>query len=50
MGKLKEREHLEKVIADGRIITNWVLEKWGVSLDGINFPRTETGGELFWTR
>jgi hypothetical protein len=40
VGNLKERDHLEDLGLDGRIILKWVFKKWG----------GETWTELIWLR
>ena len=32
VGELRERDHLEDPIADGRIILRWIFRKWDVGV------------------
>jgi hypothetical protein len=34
-GKLRERDHLEDSVVDGRIILRWILRKWNEGMDWI---------------
>ena len=34
-GELRERDHLEGLGSDGRIILKWIFKKWDGGLDGI---------------
>ena len=44
-GDLKERDHLEDVGIDGRLILRWIFKKWGgEAWTGLLCPRTGTGG------
>jgi len=47
LGKLKERDHLEDLILDGRIIFTYIFKKWdGVAWVGLIWLRIGTGGRL----
>ena len=35
-GNLKERDHLEDISVDGRVILKWVIKKWDGDFDWIN--------------
>jgi hypothetical protein len=46
-GKLKERNHLEDLGVDERIILTWTFEKWdGEALTGLQCLRIGTGNRL----
>jgi len=32
VGKLRERNHLEDPVVDGRIISRWIFRKWDVGV------------------
>ena len=38
-GSLRERDHLEGVGIDGRIILKWIFKQWGCGMDWINVAR-----------
>jgi len=45
-GYLRERDHLEDLGVDGRIILRWILRKWDVAAwTGSSWLRIGTGGE-----
>jgi hypothetical protein len=47
-GNIKRREHLEDLGVDGRIMLEWVLEKWGwVACPRFTWLRMGTSGGLF---
>jgi hypothetical protein len=42
---VRERDHLEGLGVDGRIILRWILKKWdGQVLNGLVWPWKGTGG------
>jgi len=44
-GNIKERDHLEDPVVDGRIILRWIFRKWDVGIwTGSIWRRTWTGG------
>jgi hypothetical protein len=46
-GNLRERDHLEDIGIDGRIILEWILEKLiGMICTGFIWLRRETSGRL----
>jgi len=38
-GTLRERDHLEDPVVDGRIILIWIFRKWGGGMDWIDLAR-----------
>jgi hypothetical protein len=47
LGNLREGNHSEDLGVDGKIILNWILEKWdGKAWIGYIWLRTVTGGGL----
>jgi len=42
-GDLRERDHLEDLAVDERIILRWIFRKWDESMDWIGL-RMQTGG------
>ena len=50
-GDLRERDHLEDLGADGRIMLKWIFKKWdGKQLTGLICLRIGTGGWCLWRR
>jgi len=50
LGNLKERDHLEHLSIDGRIILKWILKKYDVSIQtGYVWHSIETSGGLLQT-
>jgi len=46
-GKLRERNHLEVLDVDGRIILRWIFRKWVLGLwTGLSWLRNGTVGGL----
>jgi hypothetical protein len=45
-GDPNEREDLEDLGVDGRIILKWIFKKWGGDTTGLIWLRTRTGGGL----
>ena len=44
-GTMRERDHLEQLVVDGRIILRWVFRKWDVGVwTGSSWLRIGTGG------
>ena len=44
-GNMKERDHLEGLVIDGRVILKWILKKWvGEIWTGLIWPRIRKGG------
>jgi hypothetical protein len=43
-GNLKERDYLEDLGLDGRIILRWIFKKWGGARNGLMWLRIATGG------
>jgi hypothetical protein len=44
-GDLRERDHLEDLDVDGRIISKWIFKKWDKeACTGLIWLRIETGG------
>jgi hypothetical protein len=47
VGTLRERDHLEDIDLDGRIILKWIFKKWdGGAWTGLMWLRIGTGGRL----
>jgi hypothetical protein len=47
LGDLRERDYLEEISVDGRIILRWVFKKWNVGTwTGLFWLRIGTGGGL----
>jgi hypothetical protein len=42
-----ERDHLEDVGVDGRILLDWILEKWVQAYTGFIRPRIGISGRCF---
>jgi hypothetical protein len=43
-GNLRERDHFEDPVVDGRIIIRWIFSKWDVrARTGLNWLRIGTG-------
>jgi hypothetical protein len=38
-GNLRERDHLEDLGVDGRIILRWIFRKWGGDMDWIDLDQ-----------
>jgi hypothetical protein len=43
-GILRERDHLEDLVVDGRIILRWIFRNWDGGMDWIDLHRIGTGG------
>jgi hypothetical protein len=46
VGNLRERDHSEDPVVDGRIILRWIFKKWDGAWTGLNWRRIGTGGGL----
>jgi hypothetical protein len=46
----RERNHLEDLAVDERIILNWNFQKWDGARAGLIWLRIGTGAGLLWTR
>jgi hypothetical protein len=45
VGNIKERDHLEGLVIDGRIILKWIFKKWVWEIwTGLIWIRIRTGG------
>jgi len=45
-GNLRERDHLEFLGIDGKILLRWIIRKWGVRVwTGLIWLRIGTGGD-----
>ena len=50
-GNLRERDHLEDLGVDGRIILRWMFRKWYFAVwTGMCWLRIGTGGGHLWMR
>ena len=47
MKELKERDHLEDLGVEGRIIFKWIYKKWNGAWNGFIWLRIGIGGGLF---
>jgi hypothetical protein len=46
---LKERDHMEVIGIDGKIISEWILGKYDVKVwSGLILPRIGISGRLLW--
>ena len=43
---LREREHLEDLLVDGRVILECIFKKWNEGLDWIDLARDEDGWRI----
>jgi hypothetical protein len=48
-GNVKERDHLEDLDVDGRLILNWIVKKYD-GMDYINLAQNGTSGRLLRAR